>query len=94
MSASEMALDRAREIVAEVVRKMPADDLKRWLAYCAERGAEVTVEPDGELYEIRCGGAPLVLVPQRVLTDPEVTAFSVLGQLPAVPDDISQLEES
>jgi len=87
----QMIQTRAQEIVAEVVKRLPVADVMRRLRWCDENHSAVTVRPDGDEYEISWGGERLVIVPKRILTDPDVKAFAVLDELPTVPGDLREL---
>ncbi|MCP2327599.1 hypothetical protein HDA40_006106 [Hamadaea flava] len=84
---------RAQDIVADCLKRLPADDVMRRLRWCDANHSAVTLRPDGEDYEIHWGGERIAIVPKRILTDPDVTTFAITGELPTVPDDLSELTE-
>lgn len=89
MNAEQLAR-RADAIVQKCIAQMPVSEIAgrvRWIEEHGDAGAVIYFR--GTSAEIHWGGSRVAIVPEELLYSD--TPIAVLGVLPDVPDDISDL---
>lgn len=92
---SPRTITRLTNLSAEARDRLGPVEMATRLTWCAANNDDLTLSYDGPDLVTVWGGAPLVIVPPELMHRIEADAELTVGltDLPAVPDDISRLDD-